>query len=231
MSTFTQYGTPEYNAGMKQSDACTPASLLLASASPRRIEMLKNLGIPFSTCATAVDESVFDDKAIGERVVALARLKAQTGMEMHMRDAQTTGPMLVIGADTLVSVDGVALGKAADKMEAGKMLRMLSGRTHTVSTGLCVIESSTGRFETALSETLVVFKALSEAEIGWYLETGEWSGAAGAYRIQEHASYFVERVEGSFSGVVGLPLHAFYAILCALGYRFPTGRQVSKATR
>jgi len=204
--------------------------LLLASASQRRIEILDGLGIRFSTCATAIDESVFDDRAIGERVVALASLKARTGMDIHKGGSQSPDPMLVIGADTLVSVDGVALGKAADKKEAGIMLRMLSGRTHTVSTGLCVIESTTSRVETALSETLVVFNPLSEAEIEWYLETGEWSGAAGAYRIQEHASYFVKRIEGSFSGVVGLPLHAFYAILCGFGYRFPTGKQAGTAT-
>jgi septum formation protein len=83
--------------------------------------------------------------------------------------------------------------------------------------------------ETALSETKVSFVQLSEAEIDWYLATDEWVGAAGAYRIQEHASYFVERVEGSFSGVVGLPLHAFYAILCRFGYRFPSGRQAGTA--
>jgi septum formation protein len=192
--------------------------------------MLTSLGIQFSTCAPAIDESVFDDKTIAERVVALARLKAQTGMEMRMSETQTPGKMLVIGADTLVSIDGIALGKAADEMEAGRMLRMLSGRSHTVSTGLCVIESTTGRLETTLAETRVVFKTLSEEEIEWYLETGEWSGAAGAYRIQEHASYFVERIEGSFSGVVGLPLHAFYDILWGLGYRFPAGRQANMAT-
>jgi septum formation protein len=193
------------------------------------MEMLNALGVQFSSCATAVDESVYDDRGIGDRVVALARLKAQTGLGTWMGGSNPAGPMLVIGADTLVSVDGFALGKASDKDEAGRMLRMLSGRMHTVSTGLCVIESSTRRMETALSETKVSFVPLSEAEIDWYLATGEWVGAAGAYRIQEHASYFVERVEGSFSGVVGLPLHAFYAILCRFGYRFPSGRQAGTA--
>jgi septum formation protein len=205
------------------------AGLLLASASPRRIEMLNALGVPFSSCASAVDESVYDDRGIGERVVALARLKAQAGLEIWMEGSYPSGPMLVIGADTLVSVDGIALGKATNKEEAREMLRMLSGRVHIVSTGLCVIESLTRKMETALSETKVSFVQLSEAEIDWYLATDEWVGAAGAYRIQEHASYFVERVEGSFSGVVGLPLHAFYAILCRFGYRFPSGRQAGTA--
>lgn len=191
--------------------------------------MLDALGVQFSSCASAVDESVYDDRGIGDRVVALARLKAQAGLEIWMEGSHPSGPMLVIGADTLVSVDGIALGKATNKDEARKMLRMLSGRVHIVSTGLCVIESLTRKIETALSETKVSFVQLSEAEIDWYLATDEWVGAAGAYRIQEHASYFVERVEGSFSGVVGLPLHAFYAILCRFGYRFPSGRQAGTA--
>ncbi len=192
--------------------------------------MLDGLGIPFSSCATSIDESVCDDLAIGERVIALARLKAEAGLRISPGSSDTADSTLVIGADTLVSIDGFVLGKASDRDEARKMLLMLSGRTHSVSTGLCVIEAATGMMETALSETQVTFMPLLEDEIEWYLSTGEWSGAAGAYRIQEHASYFVERIEGSFSGVVGLPLQAFYAILCRFGFQFPTGKQAGTAT-
>lgn len=206
-------------------ETSTQVRLILATASPRRIEMLDGLGIPFTSCATAIDESVCDDLAIGERVVALARLKAEAGLRIHPGSSGTADPFLVIGADTLVSIDGYALGKASDRTEAREMLLMLSGRRHAVSTGLCIIEAITGRLETALSETQVYFKPLSEAEIEWYLSTGEWSGAAGAYRIQDRASFFVERIEGSYPGVVGLPLHDFYAILCRFGYQFPTGEQ------
>ncbi len=228
MSTFTGWVSVVYYGTMGH-DTSTPICLFLASASPRRIAMLNSLGVPFTSCATAIDESVCDDLEIGERVVALARLKASAGLNIQLGGNHAADPFLVIGADTLVSVNGHALGKASDVDEAREMLRMLSGRRHTVSTGLCVMEAATGRMETALSETQVTFIALSETEIEWYLSTGEWSGAAGAYRIQEGASFFVERIEGSFSGVVGLPLHDFYAILCRFGYQFPTRNQAGKA--
>jgi septum formation protein len=201
-----------------------PMTILLATSSPRRIETLRGLGVPFIAHAAEIDESLLDHLPIPARVVELAERKAHAGLKSYQASACAgIDPDFIIGADTLVSINGAALGKAGSKEEARAMLCALSGKTHTVSTGLCVIASGTGHAEKIHSETSVRFKSLSKKEIEWYLDTGEWQGAAGAYRIQEHASYFVERMEGSFSGVVGLPLHEFYAILCRLGYQFPTG--------
>jgi len=192
--------------------------LLLASGSPRRIETLRSLGFELVVVPADVDESIYDGLPIAERVVALAELKARAGAA-----AAPYPPRLAIGADTLVSLDGVAFGKPGNEAEARSMLASLSGRTHTVSSGLCVLDRRSGVTYAAISETSVRFSGLAGSEIDAYLATGEWRGAAGAYRIQERAAFFVERLEGSFSGVVGLPLHEFYGILSRIGYSFPLG--------
>lgn len=194
------------------------SGLLLASSSPRRLALLRDHGFNV-TCAPAdVDEHVFDHIPIAQRVVALARLKVVEGS----REVPVP-PYWAVGADTMVSIDDVALGKAADRAEARSMLMMLAGRTHTVSTGVCVLNRRTGTTASALSETRVTFSPMNEAEIEGYLDTGEWIGVAGAYRAQERAAFFIERLDGSFSGVVGLPLHEFYAILVSSGYPFQSG--------
>jgi len=195
--------------------------LLLASSSPRRIEILRAMGIPFISCPADVDERVFDHLPIHVRVLELAELKARTSLASFVeKNGVDALPVFIIGADTLVSIDGMVLGKAGSEEEARKMLSMLSGRTHTVSTGLCVLDSRSRRVESVLSETHVTFTSLSSWEMDDYIGTGEWRGVAGAYRIQEQAAFFATRIEGSFSGVVGLPLHEFYAILSRSGYHF-----------
>jgi len=190
-----------------------PEPVLLASSSPRRLETLERLGVPVVVFPADVDESAWDHVPVRERVVALARAKAA-----EAGGRAGVGPRWILGADTLVSVDGEASGKPADVGDARAMLRRLSGRDHVVSSGLAVLDRVTGRVETAVSETVVRFAAMSDTEIEAYLDTGEWEGVAGAYRIQERAALFVERVEGSFSGVVGLPIREFYVILLRCGY-------------
>jgi len=190
--------------------------LLLASSSPRRIETLRGYGFPLVVSPADVDESSYDALPVGERVQALAELKVRVGAA-----AAPEPPFWALGADTLVALDGEAYGKPADEAEARAMLRSLSGRTHQVLSGLCALDRRTGRVEKAISETAVTFSALGERELDWYIASGEWRGVAGAYRIQERAAFFVERIDGSYSGVVGLPLHAFYAILSRIGYPIP----------
>lgn len=195
-----------------------PEPILLASASARRISALRALGFSVIAAPANVDESVFDHLPIAERVAELASLKA--------REAEKSAPyppFWVVGADTLVSLDGEAFGKPADGNDARRMLMALSGRTHIVSSGVCAINRRDASLQTVVSETVVRFAEMTSREIDWYLSTGEWQDVAGAYRIQESAAFFAERVEGSFSGVVGLPLHAFYAILSRIGYPFPFG--------
>ncbi|MBN2875785.1 MAG: septum formation protein Maf, partial [Spirochaetales bacterium] len=196
-------------------------SILLASSSPRREHALRALGFSITVLGADVDESSCDNLPIARRVVALAELKLRSVLDAPGDAA--TGMDVAVGADTLVSIDGKALGKAASAEEARSALELLSGRTHLVSTGLCVADMVSGVSVTALSETRVSFARLSDEELDWYVAGGEWRGAAGSYRIQDHASFFVDRMEGSFSGVVGLPLREFYAILRGFGYACPMG--------
>ncbi len=197
--------------------------ILLASASPRRRELLEARGIPLVVAPADADESVFDAFPPRERVEALAGLKADAVLPRLAAGA----PRWIVAADTLVALEDpgrpgtwLTLGKPADEAEARRFLELLSGRTHSVFTGLCALDRAEGRKASRVNETRVTFSPLSEREIDWYLGTGEWRDVAGAYRAQERAGYFVERVEGSFSGVVGLPLADFYGIMAALGYRF-----------
>jgi len=199
--------------------------LLLASASQRRIQTLESLGFKLVIVPADVDEAVFDHAPIAERVMALARLKVMTSCARA-----PCPPFWAVGADTLVSIGGAVFGKPADADEARGMIATLSGRTHTVSSGICVLDRRTGTALTAVSETAVRFAELSRSEIDWYVATGEWRGVAGAYRIQEGAALFVDRIEGSFSGVVGLPLHEFYAILSEIGYPFPFGNEADASS-
>lgn len=205
---------------MKTTVERRPEQLLLASASPRRIETLQKLGFDLLIVPADVDESIYDDLPIGRRVIALAEFKARTSSA-----SAPFPPVWAVGADTLVSLDDVAFGKPENEADARSMLIALSGRTHTVSSGVCLLDRRSGELHSAISETKVHFSALSIHEIDAYLATGEWQGAAGAYRIQEHAAFFVEWLEGSFSGVVGLPLHEFYAILSRIGFPLPLGER------
>ena len=171
--------------------------LLLASASPRRAELLQTAGIPFTCVPSSADElppgALPPDTLVAEN----ARRKAL--------DISARFPgRLVLGADTLVALDGQALGKPQNRADAKRMLRTLSGRTHQVFTGVCVTDGE--RTETALSVTSVTFRTLDDALIDRYVASGECDDKAGAYGIQGRGSVLVERLEGDYFGVVGLPL-------------------------
>lgn len=189
-------------------------TIILASASPRRREILERLGLPVYPSPADIDESLDDDLPIAERVAALARRKAEA------IDPPPERGRWILGADTLVALGGTALGKPQGLADAESMLQRLSGREHAVYTGLCLLDRDFGLARSAVSETLVRFSMMSDAEIASYLSCGEWRGAAGAYRIQDRAACFIERVEGSFSGIVGLPIREFYVILADSGYPF-----------
>ncbi len=190
--------------------------ILLASSSPRRIEMLENLGFSMIVSPRDCDESHFDHLPIKERVMALAELKVMESAKTNISNVR-----YALGADTLVSIDGKAYGKAADRRQAEEMIKLLSGKAHTVSTGVAVLDMHKGKLIKSVNETTVWFKSMSKQEIDFYLSKNEWFGAAGAYKIQELASFFVEKIEGSFSCIVGLPIHTFYDILLQIGYPFP----------
>ncbi len=189
-------------------------SILLASTSPRRKELLRRAGVPFRARDPRVDERADPGAAPALVVLALAEQKAGA-----VRAAR--GPLQwVLGCDTLVEAAGRVLGKPSDREEARGFLRLLAGREHLVHTGLALYSAAADATDVRLATTRVRFRDLTNDEIEWYLRAGEWRGAAGAYRVQERGAFLVASIEGSYSNVVGLPLEMFYGMLRAGGYRF-----------
>jgi septum formation protein len=169
--------------------------LVLASRSPQRKAILEQLGIPFEIHVTDVEELTAGDP---ETVVyGNARLKA-------LAAAAQTGSGRVLGVDTEVLIDGELLGKPSGPAQARTFLERLSGRTHTVLSGLCLLEGETERG--GVADTHVTFRTLSPELVEWYLETGEWRERAGAYAIQGHGAALVQRIDGDYWNVVGLPV-------------------------
>lgn len=193
--------------------------LLLASASPQRLKLMGGLGIIPVVEPVALDECIFDHLSVPERVTALAKEKAslsarQTGLDCRW----------ILGADTLVELAGHTFGKPKNIVEARGIINRLAGHTHTVFTGLCILDRLDNCTHVIVSDTKVSFAQMTGSEIEAYLATGEWRGAAGGYRIQETASLFVEQIQGSFTGVVGLPIREFYVILKRCAFPVPFGR-------
>ncbi len=191
-----------------------PDRIILASASPRRKGLLLKLFRDFDVVAADVDESIRPGESAPEHVKRLALEKARTV-------AARTGDATVISADTVVVLDGDILGKPSDAGEAGRMLRRLSGRTHTVLTAFCILDAATGERVLKVVESRVTMKAIGERELDEYIATGESLDKAGAYAIQGAASRFVERVEGSYTNVVGLPMDELEDELRAMGLISP----------
>ena len=188
------------------------APLILASASPRRLELLAQIGVrPDAVMAADVDETPLKDETPRRLVLRLAEIKAAAVAE------QQPGAF-ILAADTIVAVGTRILGKPADAAEAEKMLRLMSGRAHRVMTGVALIGPD-GRRATRLSETRIKFRRLSDADVARHLDAGEWRDAAGAYKIQGVAGADVAFLTGSHSAVVGLPLYETRNLLTGLGWR------------
>ena len=182
--------------------------LVLASASPRRADLLRAAGIPFDVHPVDVDERFRAGERPEEAVARLAEVKAAAALTVHAN-------AVVLGADTTVVVGGEALAKPSDAEDAARMLRLLSGRSHDVLTGVCL--SSEDRRLVRVERTRVRITQLSHAEIEWYVSTREPFDKAGAYAVQGFASRFIEGIDGSYSNVVGLPISTVYALLIQLG--------------
>jgi len=179
--------------------------LILASASPRRAEILRSLGIPFEADPSDVDETPLSGEAPDETACRLASAKAAVVA------ARRPGAW-VLAADTLVVLDEAVLGKPADDAEAARMLLQLSGREHRVVTGVCLCADMDPG--TTLTEwSRVRFAPLTQAEVAWYVATGEPRDKAGAYAVQGLGARFVEGIEGSFTNVMGLPARVVYRLL------------------
>ena len=183
--------------------------LILASASPRRQELLRQIGCEFRVVVSNAEEISGDGISPDQVAVENARRKAE---EVASREASGAA---VLGADTVVAVDGKILGKPKDETDAARMLQLLSGRQHFVCTG--IVLAYRGKLIEDVVWTAVWMDKLSAEEIAAYIATGEPMDKAGAYAVQGRAAKFIPRIKGSFSNVVGLPLHAVKELLGKAG--------------
>ena len=187
-----------------------PERILLASASPRRAELLARMGYAFDVVPPDVDETV---RAGADPAAEAERLAAAKAEDVAGR----TPPSILVAADTVVALGGEILGKPRDRAHAREMLGRLSGTRHHVITGLCVLDTRAGRRRVGSVSTAVTMTAMTPRQIAEYVDSGEADGKAGAYAIQETADRYVSHLEGSFDNVVGLPTERLGEILRELG--------------
>lgn len=180
--------------------------IVLASASPRRAEILRTVGWPFAALPVHIDESRNSGEVAADYVRRLAQEKAVAAA------AQLTNG-LIIGADTTVVLDEHILEKPVDREDAVRMLGLLNNRWHQVLTGVAIIESPTGQLKIAHESTEVKFASMSDEDIDWYVATGEPMDKAGAYAIQGLGARFIEGIRGDYFNVVGLPVRLLYDLL------------------
>ena len=192
--------------------------VILASASPRRRELLRLVGIDHVVAPADIDESYLPGESPSAHTERLAREKANA---VHRPDA------VVIGSDTIVVVDSDVLGKPRDRDQAAAMLRRLSGRAHVVMTGVAVAWA--GRVASAVEEVGVTFRVLGDPEIERYIETGEPMDKAGAYGIQGYGATIVDRVDGDYFAVMGLPLNRLVRLCRELGLGYDFGPLMADA--
>lgn len=187
--------------------------LILASGSPRRVSLLGQIGLLAEVIPSGIDEEMDTNSTPGENARRLAIEKARSV-------AKGINDGLVIGADTIVVIEGRVLGKPRDREDAVQMLLQLGGRTHTVITGFCILDRPSDEFVSEIEETKVTFRALPRAEVERYVDGGSPMDKAGSYGIQDdYGAVFVTRVEGCFYNVMGFPLAKFYQSLMAFQQR------------
>lgn len=184
--------------------------IILASNSPRRREFLSSLGIEFDIIPADVDEKLLPGETFKEHVIRLS-------IEKSKKVSRENPDAFVLGADTLVVIDGRPLGKPKDEGEAVEMLQAISGKTHTVLSGYCVMDGGTGEMKTGVVETEVTIKGLTGDEIEAYVSTRESMDKAGSYAIQGIGSFMVSEIHGSYTNVVGLPVPEVVGAFIDLG--------------
>lgn len=190
--------------------ASNDRTFILASRSPRRIQFLKELGVNFQSEPSPVEEVILPDQSPEENALRVARDKALWAARHHEG-------AFVLGADTLVSLNGDIVGKPVDEEDARRILKQLSGREHRVITGVVLVNPDLELFEQAVTSK-VTLKSLTEDEISLYIRSGEPMDKAGAYAIQGRGSALVTSYEGSYSNIVGLPLETVEDLLKRAGY-------------
>ena len=184
-------------------------TIILASGSPRRQELLNRVRIPFKAFPPNIDESFAKIRSVEERVRRIALRKIETVVQMFKQEA----PRWLLGLDTLVEIEGEAIHKPTGVEDAESILKRLSGKVHRVYTGIGLLPAKGEPVDLRSVCTEVKFVNLGREDIELYLDSGEWSGVTGGYRIQERGAFFIEWIRGSYSNVVGLPLETFYGIL------------------
>ncbi len=213
----------ESGPSAEQADSNAIQPLVLVSASPRRRELLEQIGIPFVVEPVEVDEGLTAGLAPVAQTITIARRKIGAYLE-GMAAARRPAVRWALAADTLVNLDGRLIGKPATEEEAARVLAELAGRAHFVVTGLALYNPLTAEITTGSAVTEVAFAPLSAAEIDWYISTGEWKDVAGGYRIQGKGTLLIESFTGSYSNVMGLPTRAIYGMLQDQGHPyFPKG--------
>jgi nucleoside triphosphate pyrophosphatase len=189
--------------------------LILASASPRRRELLAQAAVEFTVESADINEDLLSGEAAAAYVQRLAVEKAQAVWHRHQSDDTTDDPLIVLGADTAVVSEGNILGKPANAADARRMLQLLSGRTHAVLTGLAAVTHKGVTSEVEITQ--VTFNVIKDAEIDEYIAGGEPLDKAGAYGIQGYAARWIPRIEGCYFNVVGLPIARTIALLAEAG--------------
>jgi septum formation protein len=203
--------------------------IILASSSPRRQEFFRQLGLPFTCMPSMIDETPQQGLSPRQATEVIALQKVMAIVEkleiekpkielLNMEKPDTEPPHWVFGADTIVVLDGCLIGKAANRDAAGAMLAQLAGRTHEVITAMVLYNRREKRADCRSVSAEVSFAPLSAAEIEWYLDTGEWEGAAGSYQLQGMGACLVSSIHGSPSAVAGLPIFDFCVMLKDNGY-------------
>jgi septum formation protein len=174
------------------------------------------LGIPFNILVSDLEEKRNIALNPKEQAEYLAIQKVREAISKM----EGSAPPWILGVDTLISLDEEVLGKPADRDDARAMLLKFRGRSHVVITSLALYSSKSKEIKTTTVSSSVHFADFSEKELDWYLDSGEWQGVAGAYQVQGLASCFISHIEGSYSAIVGLPIHAFYVMMKENGYSF-----------
>lgn len=191
--------------------------IILASSSPRRQEIFKQLNIPFQVKLSPDEEKIPEDIEKEKVPEYLAINKVKSVEKAYFADREIPW---IFGADTMVYLDGELLGKPADSEAATKYLERIQGRTHQVITGMALFNGKLMYVTSRSVKTDVTFAPMTKEEIDWYVASGEWHGAAGGYRIQGLASCFISKINGTNSNVVGLPIFDLYDMLKEQGYAF-----------
>ncbi len=184
-------------------------TIILASGSPRRKELLNRVRIPFKAFLPDVDESFDRLSSVKDLVKQLAAKKIEAVVNLFNQES----PRWVLGLHTLVELDGKAIAKPDGPEEAERILKQLSGKVHRVYTAIGLLPARDKALDLRTVCTEVKFARLSREDLIFYRDTGEWSGVTGAYRIQERGAFFIDWIKGSYSNVVGLPLETFYGML------------------